>query len=193
MEIKWVSLKLAVLLLLTTAARGSEIVALTVKDLKFSANDEQVRIYPIEVINKIYPDPTFVPKTVDKLQRRAPLVLDAFSPAPSTRGRRVLPPVRASIYHTCTAAVRMLDRPLVSYSVLSPGLAISAQRLANWPVEAVSKGYTMSNRPVLHLQCILPEAWPTRWLPSLVKPGRSSARLRLGRVTSLSGSTTTIT
>ena len=84
---KWVSLKLAVLLLLTTAARGSEIVALTVRDLEISANDEQVWIYP---------DPTFVPKTVDKLQRRAPLVLDAFFPAPSTRGRRVLPPVLSS-------------------------------------------------------------------------------------------------
>ena len=84
---KWVSLKLAVLLLLTTAARGSEIVALTVKNMEFSANDEQVRIYP---------DPTFVPKTVDKLQRRAPLVLDAFFPALSTRGRRVLPPVLSS-------------------------------------------------------------------------------------------------
>ena len=68
---KWVSLKLAVLLLLTTAARDSEIGALTVRDLEISANDEQVWIYP---------DPTFVPKTVDKLQRRAPLVLDAFFP-----------------------------------------------------------------------------------------------------------------
>ena len=84
---KWVSLKLAVLLLLTTATRGSEIVALTVKDFEFLANDEQVRIYP---------DPTFVPKTGDKLQRRAPLVLDAFFPAPRTRGRRVLPPVLSS-------------------------------------------------------------------------------------------------
>ena len=100
-----------------------EIVALTVKDLEFSAYDEQVRIYP---------DPTFIPKTVDKLQRREPLVLDAFFPAPSTRGRKVLPPVRAlRIYHTCTAAVRRLDRLLVSYHVLTPGFAISAQRLAN--------------------------------------------------------------
>ena len=31
--------------------------------------------------------------------------------------------------------------------MLSPGLAISAQRLANWLVEAVTKAYTMSNRP----------------------------------------------
>ena len=40
-----------------------------------------------------------------------------------------------------------MDRLLLSYHVLSPGLAISAQRLANWLVEAVTKAYTMSNRP----------------------------------------------
>ena len=51
------------------------------------------------------------------------------------------------IYQTHTAAVRRLDRLLLSYRVLSPGLAISAQRLANWLVEAVTKAYTMSNRP----------------------------------------------
>ena len=32
-------MKLAVLLLFTTAARGSEIIALTVKNMEFSAND----------------------------------------------------------------------------------------------------------------------------------------------------------
>ena len=35
----------------------------------------------------------------------------------------------------------------MSYHVLTPGFAISAQRLANWLVEAVSKAYAMSNRP----------------------------------------------
>ena len=40
-----------------------------------------------------------------------------------------------------------MDRLLVSYHVLTPGFAISAQRLANWLVEAVSKAYAMSNRP----------------------------------------------
>ena len=34
----------------------------------------------------------------------------------------------------------------MSYRVQSPSLAISAQRLANWLVEAVTKAYTMSNR-----------------------------------------------
>ena len=40
-----------------------------------------------------------------------------------------------------------MDRLLLSYHALSPGLVISAQRLANWLVEAVTKAYTMSKRP----------------------------------------------
>ena len=57
-------------------------------------------------------------------------------------------PIRAlRIYHTRTASVHTSDRLLVSYCVQSPGLAISAQRLANWLVEAVTKAYTMSTRP----------------------------------------------
>ena len=76
---KWVSLKLAVLLLLTTAPRGSEIVALTVKDLEFSANDEQVTIYP---------DPTFVPKTVDELQRKGTVGFGRLLSRPEHEGKK---------------------------------------------------------------------------------------------------------
>ena len=141
-DMKWLSWKLAVLLLLTTAARGSEIAHLTVKNLEFSVNDVQATIYP---------DPTFVPKTVSELQSRAPLVLHAFFPVPGTAEEQrynLSCPVRAlRIYLTRTAAIRKSDRLLVSYRERSPGLAISSQRLAHWLVEAVTKAYTMSNMP----------------------------------------------
>ena len=39
----------------------------------------------------------------------------------------------------------------MSYRVQSPGLAISAQRLGNWLVEALTKAYTMSYRPAAML------------------------------------------
>ena len=71
-DMKWVSCKLAVLILLTTA-RGSEITALTCQNLLFSAGDTQVTVYP---------DPGFKPKTVDELQRRAPVVFHAFFLSP---------------------------------------------------------------------------------------------------------------
>ena len=79
--------------------------ALTVKDLLFSADAEQVTIYP---------DPSFEPKTVDELQRRASVVFEAYYPAPSNREEEryhLSCPVRAlRIYHTCTAPVHRSDR-----------------------------------------------------------------------------------
>ena len=68
-DMKWVSGKLAVLLLLTTAARVSEVTALLATNIDFSINDEQVTIYP---------DPKFKPKTIDEIYSRAPLMLKAF-------------------------------------------------------------------------------------------------------------------
>ena len=78
-----------------------------------------------------------------------------FFPAPSTREEEryhlSYPVCALRLYYTRTAAVRTSNRLLVSYRVQSPGLAISAQRLANWLVEAVTKAYTMSNRPTAML------------------------------------------
>ena len=67
---KWVSGKVVTLLLLTTAARVSEVTALTTR-VDFSVNDEQVIIYP---------DPNFRPKTMDEIYSRGPLVVKAFYP-----------------------------------------------------------------------------------------------------------------
>lgn len=44
-------------------------------------------------------------------------------------------------------SLRKSDRLLVSYRERSPGLAISSQRLAHRLVEAVTKAYTMFNKP----------------------------------------------
>ena len=106
---KWVSLKLSVLLLLTTAARGSEIAALAVKGLLFSAAGIQVTIHP---------DLKFAPKSMTVLQSRAPVVIHAFYPNPRTREEKRYHfscPVRAlRIYHTRTTPVR---KSLVSFRV----------------------------------------------------------------------------
>ena len=70
-DMKWVSGKVATLLLLTTAARVSEVATLMTTRIDFSANDEQVIIYP---------DPNFNPKTMDEIYSRGPLVVKAFYP-----------------------------------------------------------------------------------------------------------------
>ena len=108
-DMKWVSGKVFMLLLLTTAARVSEVTALTTR-VDFSVNDEQVIIYP---------DPEFRPKTKDDIYSRGPMVTKAFYPKPRNREQRRLNlscPVRAvRIYLDRTRAVRQSEQLLVSY------------------------------------------------------------------------------
>ena len=115
-DMKWVSGKLVVLLLLTTAARVSEVTALMTSRIDFSANDEQVIIYP---------DPNFRPKTIDEIYRRGPLVVKAFFPHPRTREERrynLSCPVRAvRIYLQHTRAVWKSEKLFVSEKEPWPG------------------------------------------------------------------------
>ena len=102
-DMKWVSGKLIVLLLLTTAARVSEVTALMTSRIDFSANDEQVIIYP---------DPNFRPKTIDEIY-------------PRTREERrynLSCPVRAvRIYLQHTRAVWKSEKLFVSEKEPWPG------------------------------------------------------------------------
>ena len=145
-EIKWVSAKLAVLLALTTAARGSELAALTIRGLVFSTGD---------VMATVYPDPAFVPKTVTELYRRAPMVIRAFHPSPVTGEEErlhLLCPVRAlRCYLERTSPFRQSDRLLVTYAVRRPGFALSSQRLAHWLVDGITEAYVRSNKPAPRL------------------------------------------
>ena len=136
-DMKHVSVKLAVLLALTTASRGCELTALTVKGLVFSG-DLKVTLFP---------DPSFVPKTVSVLSSRAPVVLHAFHPAPVSRKDKRLHlscPVRAMrFYLQRTRSVRKSDRLLLTYGGRNPGSALSTQRLAHWLVDGITEAYTL--------------------------------------------------
>ena len=144
----FVSAKLAVLLALTTAARGSELAALTNRGLVFSG----------DLMVTLFPDPSFVLKTVSVLSGRAPVVLHAFRPSPQTREDKRLHlscPVRAvRIYLQRTEPVRRSSRLLVSYKEgrPGPGLAISTQRLAHWLVDGITEAYTRSGKPAPKLK-----------------------------------------
>ena len=145
-DMGFVSAKLAVLLALSTAARVSELTALTTVGLVFSGD---LRV-------TLFPHPDFVPKTVSELSRRAPVVLHAFHPSPVTGVEKRLHlscPVRAMrIYLQRTADVRRSDRLLVTYGARSPGSALSSQRLSHWLVDGITKAYTMSGRPAPKLK-----------------------------------------
>ena len=86
-DMKWVSLKLSVLLLLTTAARGSEIAALTVKGLLFSAAGQQATLYP---------DLNFEPKTCYKSAEYGACGVSRFLPLTKDEGGEALPPILPS-------------------------------------------------------------------------------------------------
>ena len=122
-EIKFVSAKVAVLLALTTAARVSELTALTINGITFSGD------YKV-TINQ---DPAFAPKHVATLYRRTPVVLRAYFPEPrgsSETRRHLLCPVRAvRFYLQRTADIRRTQQLLVTYGGKTPASALSSQRL----------------------------------------------------------------
>ena len=165
---RYVSAKMAVLLALTTASRGSELTALTITGLVFSG----------DLMVTLFPDPGFAPKTVSDLTSRAPVVLHAFHPAPVSRNDKRLHlscPVRAMrIYLQRTQGFRKSDRLLLTYEGRNPGTALSTQRLAHWLVDGITDAYTTQGATVpklrAHVRCP-------------VSIGRSSAKLRFGRVT----------
>ena len=139
---RFVSAKLAVLLALTTASRGCELTALTVRGHVFSG-DFKVTLFR---------DPSFVPKTVSDLSSRTPVVVQAFHPSPVSQEERrlhLLCPVRAlRIYLQRTQAVRKSDRLLVTYWARNPGTALSTQRLAHWLVDGITVAYTEAGKVV---------------------------------------------
>ena len=145
-DMGFVTAKLAALLALTTAERGSELTALTIQGLTFSG-DYKVTLFP---------DPAFVPKTVSELSRRAPVVIRAFHPDPRTpeqRRRHLLCPVRAMrIYLRRTSVGRRSQQLLLTYGGRSPGSALSSQRLAHWLVDGITLAYTTMGEPAPRLK-----------------------------------------
>ena len=134
-EIKFVSAKVAVLLALTTAARVSELTALTITGITFSGD------YKV-IINQ---DPAFAPKHVATLYRRTPVVLRAYFPEPQgeleTR-RHLLCPVRAvRLYMQRTSDSRRTQQLLVTYGGRTPGSALSSQRLSHWLRDGIAAAY----------------------------------------------------
>ena len=138
----WMSGMVVTLLLLTTAARVSEVTALTTR-VEFSVNDEQAFIYP---------DPEFKAKTLDEVYGRTPTVIKGFYPRPRTREQRRLnlscPVGAVRIYLERTRAVRKSTQLLVSYRKQSPGRAITRERVSHWLVDTVVEAYTRLQKPV---------------------------------------------
>ncbi|XP_030199953.1 uncharacterized protein LOC115533546 [Gadus morhua] len=136
---KFVSLKLVLLLALTTAKRVSDLQALSIRPscLQFAPGISKVCLRP---------NPAFVPKVVESTYRCLTVELSAFHPPPfsSAEEQRLdtLCPVRAlHVYVRRSAAFRKGDQLFVSWATPHRGKPLSRQRLSHWIVEAISLAY----------------------------------------------------
>ena len=139
-DMKWVSGKVFMLLLLTTAARVLEVTALTAR-VDFSVNDEQVIIYPA---------PEFRPKTKDDIYSRGPMVTKAFYLVIGSRGALTYPS-RLERCAFISIVLGLSDNRNSSWYRIgnkSPGLPITPKRVSHWLVDTVVEAYTRARKPV---------------------------------------------
>lgn len=136
-ELKFLSLKTALLIALASAKRVGEIHALSVHQscIQFSSDNTRVSMRL---------NPAFVPKVVGTC---SPIELPAFCPPPfsSEEQQRLhtLCPVRAlRIYMDRTQSVRQSDQLFVSWAKPHMGKPVSKQRLSHWIVGAIALAYT---------------------------------------------------
>ena len=136
-SLKFLSLKTALLVALTTAKRSSDMHALSVSPscMRFSGNDSRVSLRP---------NLSFLPKNFPS--GCAPVDLAAFHPPPftSAEDRRLncLCPVRAlKLYVDRTAAFRTGSQLFVAWDPQRKGHPITKVRLSQWVVEAIQLAY----------------------------------------------------
>ena len=143
-DLKFLTLKTALLLALTTTKRVSDIHALSVHPecTYFTDNNDRVVIKP---------NPSFVPK--NPLTTCVPVELQAFHPPPfnSQEDQRLhyLCPVRAlRSYVTRTKDLRKSEQLFVSWAKQCRGQPVTKQRLSHWLVEAIQLAYSsMGQQP----------------------------------------------
>ncbi|XP_030000932.1 uncharacterized protein LOC115426842 [Sphaeramia orbicularis] len=137
--LRFLSVKTALLLSLTTAKRVSDLQALSV-------HPSCLQLAPGRAKACFRPNPAFVPKVMEPSYRCPTLELLAFHPPPfsSEEDERLhtLCPVRAlGVYVDRTAGFRRTNQLFVSWATPHKGRPLSCQRLSHWIVEAISIAY----------------------------------------------------
>ncbi|XP_055053994.2 uncharacterized protein [Misgurnus anguillicaudatus] len=138
-DLKFLSLKVALLLALSTAKRVSELHALSVHS--------SCMVFATDLSRVIFKtNPAFIPKVSESALACKQVDLMAFHPPPfsSPEEERLhcLCPVRAlSCYVNRTRAIRKNNQLFVSWADTHKGKPISRQRLSHWVVEAIILSY----------------------------------------------------
>ena len=143
-NLKWLSMKTAFLLAITSARRVSELHALSVHGdcCRFSPDGSSVVLRP---------NPAFLPKVLTDFHLSQSVELRSLSS--SNAGEEVedttLCPVRAvTAYIQRTQAVRRSDQLFVCYDPGRVGRPLSKSRLSHWVVDTIRQAYVLSGMPV---------------------------------------------
>lgn len=140
-DVSWLSMKTAFLLAVTSTKRVGELHALSVSRdcLQWHPDDSGVTLWP---------NPSFLPKTLSSTFINQPFSLAAFE-ADRGRGSEPLCPVRAlRVYVSRTEGFRLSDALFLCHTGPRRGLALSKQRLSKWIVEAILHAYRHSGSPI---------------------------------------------
>ncbi len=134
-ELKFLSLKTALLTALTSIKRVGNLQA-------FSVSEECLVFGPVYSHVVLRPRPGYVPKVPTTPFRDQVVNLQALPSEEADPALALLCPVRAlRIYVTRTRSVRSSEQLFVCHGGQQKGKAVSKQRLAHWIVEAVALAY----------------------------------------------------
>ncbi len=140
-ELKFLSLKTALLTALTSIKRVGDLQA-------FSVSEECLVFGPVYSHVVLRPRPGYVPKVPTTPFRDQVVNLQALPSEEADPALALLCPVRAlRIYVTRTRSVRSSEQLFVCHGGQQKGKAVSKQRLAHWIVEAVALAYQSQGEP----------------------------------------------
>ncbi len=138
-DLKWLSLKVAFLLAVTSARRVGELQALSTHEdcYRFLLDDAGVILRPTSA---------FLPKVPSEFNRNQPVELRSFCPTQENgeEGQEGswLCPVRAlRVYIQRTQALRKTDQLFVCFKLQCLGQPVSKSRLSHWIVEMIQQAY----------------------------------------------------
>ncbi len=140
-ELKFLSLKTALLTALTSIKRVGDLQA-------FSVSEECLVFGPVYSHVVLRPRPGYVPKVPTTPFCDQVVNLQALPSEEADPALALLCPVRAlRIYVTRTRSVRSSEQLFVCHGGQQIGKAVSKQRLAHWIVEAVALAYQSQGEP----------------------------------------------
>ncbi len=148
-ELKFLSLKTALLTALTSIKRVVDLQA-------FSVSEECLVFGPVYSPVVLRPRPGYMPKVSTTPFRDQVVNLQALPSEEADPALALLCPVRAlRIYVDRTRRFRSSEQLFVCHGGQQKGKAVSKQRLAHWIVEAVALAYQSQGEPSLHSECRL--------------------------------------